>query len=260
MIDPSVCPNDATGRWTFFTWTIFDLLVSPHLILPPLLILIFLPWLLRPLRYKGLISGSGLLLLLVYLLVGSPIALAPGNQILTRFLPEDPGTKTDAIVVLGRGSELRQERVQIASQLWQAKRAPFIFASGSGDAIEIVDSLKQSGIPPQAIDGEPCSRTTEENAQFTAALLQPRGVKRILLVTDPPHMLRSFLTYRSLGFEVIPHLNPLPSQLAERKEAFLLVREYFGLMSYGLKGRFFRRSLDPNEQIFSGLTPRHQVQ
>ena len=248
MIDPSLCPMDAAGRWAFFSWQVFNVLVSPHLVLPVIFAVIVLPWLLPPLRYKRVISGFGGLLLLMYFLIGSPIGITAGSQILTSFLPDDSEVKTDAIVVLGRGPELRQERVKIASQLWRDNRAPLLFASGWGDAVEIVDSLKQAGIPQQAIDGGPCSRTTEQNALYTAELLKPRGVHRILLVTDPPHMLRSFLTYRSLGFDVIPHPNPLPLQLAQQKEAFLIMREYLGLVSYGLTGRFSPRRLDPFER------------
>jgi uncharacterized SAM-binding protein YcdF (DUF218 family) len=168
-----------------------------------------------------------------------------GNRILVAFLPSDAGTTADAIVVLGRGGELRPERVDVSAQLWDARRAPLIFASGSGDAQEIADMLAQKGIPAGAIDGEPCSRTTEENARFTAALLQPKNVHRILLVTDPPHMLRSLLTFRSLGFDVTPHTNPLPNRLDTRKKAYLVFREYLGIVGYGLRGRFLPR--EPSE-------------
>ena len=138
---------------------------------------------------------------------------------------------------MGRGSELRQQRVETATQLWQAQRVPFLFGSGRGDSSEIAQLLQQRSIPSEAIGSESCSRTTEENARFTAELLQPEGVQRIVLVTDPPHMLRSFLTVRSLGFEVIPHLTPLPARFPPQRQAFLLAREYAGLASYGLLTR-----------------------
>jgi uncharacterized SAM-binding protein YcdF (DUF218 family) len=130
----------------------------------------------------------------------------------------------------------------VAAQLWKANRAPLLFASGQGDAEEIAQLLEQQGIPSAAIDGEPCSRTTEENARFTATQLRPRHIQRIILVTDPPHMLRSLLTFQSLGFETIPHPNPLPAALSIEKRGLLVFREYFGLLSYELKGRFSARS------------------
>jgi uncharacterized SAM-binding protein YcdF (DUF218 family) len=152
-------------------------------------------------------------------------------------------------VVLGRGSELQQDRVQVAAQLWQSQRAPLIFVSGTYDAPLMAGSLAKLGVTPSAIDGEPCSRTTEQNAQFTAALLQPRGIHKIVLVTDPPHMLRSVLTFRSFGFEVIAHPNPFPPNYQVRKQAFLIVREYAGLVSYRLLGRFAPRPVPPVESV-----------
>jgi len=54
-------------------------------------------------------------------------------------------------------------------------------------------------------------------------------------------MLRSLLTFRSLGFDVIPHANPLPPTLDGKKTGSLVFREYVGLISYGLWGRFLPR-------------------
>jgi uncharacterized SAM-binding protein YcdF (DUF218 family) len=173
-----------------------------------------------------------------------------GNRVLVSFLPSDSGATAEAIVVLGRGTAMRRERVDVSTQLWEAQRAPLIFASGWGDAQQIASMLEQKGIPGDAIDGEPCSRTTEENARFTAAILQPKNIHRILLVTDPPHMLRSLLTFRSLGFEVMPHSNPLPNHLNTKTKAFLVFREYLGIVGYGLRGRFL-----PREPSAADLSP-----
>lgn len=255
MIDPALCEPGTVKRWTSFTWRLFNGLSKPAFVLPILLSLILLPWFVRPLRRRRM-QATGVVLLLLYGLVGAPAVMQAGNQILTSFLPQDAGQPVDAIVVLGRGKALRPERTQVAADLWQAERAPLVFASGRGDAKPIVQGLVKRGVPKRATDGEPCSRTTEENAQFTAALLRPQGVQQILLVTDPPHMLRSFLTFQSLGFRVIPHPNPLPPELNTRREAFLLVREYLGLVSYGLLGRFFPREAPPAEVIAQEvLTP-----
>lgn len=254
MIDPALCEPRTAKHWSVLTWRIFSALTKPGLVLPILCSAILLPWFVRSSR-KWRISAVGVALLLLYGVVCSPIGMKVGNQGLIGLLPEDAGQPVDAIVVLGRGQALRSERVQVAANLWQANRAPLVFASGWGDAKPIARSLAKRGVSAQAIDGEPCSRTTEENAQFTAALLQPRGVQQILLVTDPPHMLRSFLTFRSLGFQVAAHPNPLPPELNTRREAFLIVREYLGLVSYGFLGRFFPREAPPAEVIAQeGLT------
>lgn len=242
MIDPSMCA-ETVASWGGMTWRVLRWLVSPSKIVPVLMVAIVLPWLIQSIRRKWIWSGGGVLLLATYLLLISPPGVSASSQLLVNLLPRDSGDRADAIVILGRGGELRPQRVQVAADLWKADRAPIVFASGRGDAVEMGRSLEGQGIPTAAIDGEPCSRTTEENALFTALLLKPRHVQRIVLVTDPPHMLRSLLTFRSLGFGVIPHFSPLPPNFDIRQQAALVFREYFGLMSYGALGRFWRRDV-----------------
>jgi len=207
------------------------------------------PWLIKPLRWKRQISIFWGVVLLSYVLVASPSVITVGNRLLVWFLPVDSGKPADAIVVLGRGQELREQRVEVAARLWQRKRAPIVFASGRGDAEEIAHMLEETGLPAQNIDGEPCSLTTQQNALFTAALLKPRHVDRIILVTDPPHMLRSMLTFRSLGFDVLPHASPIPYYYNPRMKAFLVLREYISLVGYGLRGRFSPQEIPSADSI-----------
>lgn len=54
--------------------------------------------------------------------------------------------------------------------------------------------------------------------------------------------MRSFLTFRSFGFEVVPHPSPLPSFMGYPSQRRLVMRESFGLLTYGLLGRYFPRS------------------
>lgn len=51
-------------------------------------------------------------------------------------------------------------------------------------------------------------------------------------------MLRSLLTFESVGFEVTPIPSPLPREIGRRGKATLVLREYAGLVTYGLRGRF----------------------
>ena len=239
MLDPTSCQTDlSTLYWTTLSWQLFNWLTNPEIVFPILLIWIALPWGIKRIRHKRRWSGVAIGLLLTYWLMTSPSMIAVGNRFLVRNLPTDSGMSANAIVILGRGVELRQERVAVATQLWKAQRAPMIFASGMGDGAEIAQLLQAQGIPQAAIAEESCSRTTKENAQWIASKLQPQNVQRIILVTDPPHMLRSVLTFRGVGFEVIPHPNPFPNELSDRKKGLLVFREYLGLIGYKLQGRF----------------------
>jgi uncharacterized SAM-binding protein YcdF (DUF218 family) len=156
-------------------------------------------------------------------------------------LPPDSGASADAIVVLGRGKDLRKSRAEVAAKLWKTGRAPKIFVSGREDSPVIMKLLTAGGIPQQYLNSENCSQTTEENARFTAILLQPKGIQRILLITDPAHMLRALLTFQRMGFTVIPYLSPLPPEYTAPKEAVLVFREYMGLANYSLAGRLSRQ-------------------
>lgn len=200
-------------------------------------------WIVKnPERRRWFSSPKGFLLLfgLTALLALLPIA---ADRAMVAFLPSDPGKRVDAIVVVGRGWPLMHARVDTVAELWQAERAPKIFASGIKDAPHLVQLLKEKGIPDQAIDGENCSLTTEENAIFSAAILQPQGVKKIILVTDEPHMLRTLLAFRAYGFTVFPRISAIPEHWNNKEKGFLKLRELLGVIKYGLRGAFFERPI-----------------
>jgi len=269
MLDSAFCPR-STSQWTMFTGLISgrltqSLSLSVRIALLMLLVLLIIGaaaalrkpsrqqrirlWC-RRFRWNRRRTHIVVALTVACLLVTSPPGLALVTQALTIQIPSDSGVKADAIVVLGRGPRLMYDRINATVALWQSHRAPRIFVSGRGDAPEIIDQLLERGIPRNAVDGENCSLTTEENAQFTADLIMPQGVKRIILVTDSPHMLRSRLTFQSLGFEVVSYPNDLPSNLGYRKQMELVVREYGGMLTYLLRGRFHEREATLIEQRY----------
>ncbi len=179
---------------------------------------------------------------------GFPIALflslSPlliGEPLLTQFLPTYRGQTADAVVVLGRGIHLRTDRVAKAAELLWTERSTRVFVSGHNDAPQMAAMLNQLGVPATQISGENCSLTTEENAQYTAQQLMPDGVKSIILISDPSHLLRSQLVFSSLGFEVIPYASPLPRELSLHHRRLLAMRESLGLVTYGLMGRYWPR-------------------
>lgn len=259
MLDPSSCPH-ASSRWAYFTWFVSGLFtrgipLSVRLALVILLALgvIWVIWTVRrsqskpsfqwrwQRRWTRIVIGFTL----VCLLITSPPGIAMANGILVGLIPsvapQQDIDHVDAIVVLGRGYRFSGSRAKVAADLWSSARAPKIFVSGRGDARRMVAQIERFGIPAAVVDGEECSLTTEENARFTASILFPQGVRRIVLITDPPHMLRSLLTFQSMGFTVIPHFSPLPSDLGYRERLAIIFREYGGLASYVLKGRFGER-------------------
>ena len=211
----------------------------------------FVPAFKRPKwRRRSLILGG--IALFLYSLLLTPVLPSTSQYFLTRYLPANSTETADAIVVLGRGDEQNKIRAQLSAELWRSQRAPLLFASGRVDTPLIVDLWQQAepAIEESAIAGEPCSLTTEQNAQFSAAILWPQGVRKIILMTDQPHMRRSQLTFESFGFEVIPHVVPFNTNNRARRN-LLEVRESLGLVSYGLRDRYTARPAPP-ESIIEG--------
>jgi uncharacterized SAM-binding protein YcdF (DUF218 family) len=87
------------------------------------------------------------------------------------------------------------------------------------------------------------SRTTQENADFTAAMLEEAGIDRILLVTEGFHMPRSMQVFEQTGLTVMAAptaltgdyesrwLGWLPSSLALHQSS-LALHEYLGMIVY----------------------------
>lgn len=194
-------------------------------------------WLLLPKRSQKHLRFLFLALIIIALCL-SPLGLSLASWGLTAWLPRDSGESVDAIVILGRGEKLRDLRVIESRQLWDANRAPAIFASGMLDARFMVKTLRETGVPPQVLSGEECSQSTSENALFSSAILYSKGVRKILLVTDAPHMLRALLSFRRFGFQAIPYPIPLPDSTPPLQYAAILIREYAGLLNYAVSGHF----------------------
>lgn len=61
---------------------------------------------------------------------------------------------------------------------------------------------RELGVPASALRIEATSRTTEENARHTHALLASEGVRRICVVTQRFHLRRTGFLFSEAGFDV----------------------------------------------------------
>jgi uncharacterized SAM-binding protein YcdF (DUF218 family) len=133
--------------------------------------------------------------------------------------------KADVIVLLGgalsppvRGGPpypnmaAAADRVWHAARLYHAKKAPLILASGGSDSNLSTESeaeamrtlLVDFGVPASAIILEARSRTTKQNAQFSAEILRARKLQSVLLVTSALHMRRALNDFEATGVQAIP--------------------------------------------------------
>jgi uncharacterized SAM-binding protein YcdF (DUF218 family) len=85
-----------------------------------------------------------------------------------------------------------------------------VLASGGGSrggepyAVTMGEALQREGVAKSMIWTEEASRSTYENAEFSARILRARGIHRILLVTEAYHMPRAEACFRKQGFDVVP--------------------------------------------------------
>jgi uncharacterized SAM-binding protein YcdF (DUF218 family) len=127
-------------------------------------------------------------------------------------------TQVDAIVVMGAAqydgvpSPLLKARLMRAFELWEQKVAPRIVLTGGnkpGDRFTEASAsaifLRQQGVSQEDLLQESLSRSTYEALRNVRNLVATdsnfAGIKRIVIVTDPYHELRSRLTAREMNFE-----------------------------------------------------------
>jgi uncharacterized SAM-binding protein YcdF (DUF218 family) len=109
----------------------------------------------------------------------------------------------DAIVVLGaaqyngRPSPVLASRLDHAFELYQRGLAPFVVVTGGKQPADLFTEadtearyLTDRGVPAAAILREESGRNSWDSLDGVAVLLRERGLRRVLLVSDPFHSLR----------------------------------------------------------------------
>lgn len=143
----------------------------------------------------------------------------------------EPTRPIDGIIVLGGDLERVVEAVKLARRFPEAR----IVLTGAGEE-DRHELLRSHRFLAGRIVIEPSSRTTFENAIFSAKLLEPKPAQKWILVTSAPHMPRAVGVFRKAGFDVYPW--PAVYQ-SERYRLSLAVglHEWVGLAVYWLMGR-----------------------
>lgn len=226
-------------------------------------------------------AGWCLGLALVVLLVGSNPYLASRFRAgleggYTPFAAAD-APRADAVVLLGGALHLpvpprptaelsdAADRVLYAARLYRAGRAGRVIVSGGnvfeqgggvrGESWYLAELLREWGVPADAIVIEEKSRNTRENALETRKILERERLGTILLVTSAMHMPRALATFRGAGVDAVALpvdytvgalrrpliLDLLPSAGALQANEQTL-REYLGILVYGLRGWLARTS------------------
>jgi uncharacterized SAM-binding protein YcdF (DUF218 family) len=127
---------------------------------------------------------------------------------------QDERRPVDAIVVLGaaqyngRPSPVLRARLNHALALYRDKLAPLVVVTGgigrgdtTSEAVVGQRYLVAHGIPEGAVAAQGEGRTTMASMNAVTAWLHGRGLRRVLLVSDPFHMFRLRLEARRTGLE-----------------------------------------------------------
>ena len=202
--------------------------IPRELILPPssLFLLMAIGFLMRrrfPLGGR-IMMGAGIVALFVLsTTAGARLFVKPLEQ-LTAPLQVVHNTGAQAIVVLAAGrvrdapeyggrdipDYIALARLRYAARLQRATKLPVLVTGGNGlvddtswsKADAMAAALRDDfGVPVKWIEGK--SSNTAENAAFSAALLRPDAVRRVLLVTDAMHMPRSRTAFQRAGMDVV---------------------------------------------------------
>ena len=194
----------------------------------------------------GVIVGALLVVALFATLTWRPVV----ERLAMTLAQPDTHGPVQAIVVLGGGVDPKcspgfamLRRTLLGIHLYKQRRAPLLTFSGGMDesscpeATIMASIAEDMGVPGDAVLMEKSSGNTWENALMTSKLLQPRGIRRILLVTDAMHMRRAAACFRHVGFEVERASVPIFRRVRFNPALLLeIVHEYLGWWYYRYKG------------------------
>lgn len=222
------------------------------------------------LRRKWPRAGLALSVVALALLVvfstraGARLLIAPLEQ-RTTVLASPRDTGAQAIVALGGGrildaaeyagkdlpSHIVLARLRYAVKLQRETGLSMLVSGGAPHGASESEAELMARVVREDFGGavrwlDTKSGNTAENALFSANVLKPEGIRKILLVTDGMHMPRAQEIFEKSGFEVIPAptamlargpLQPLdfiPSGEGLRRSHYAM-HEWIGLLWYRLR-------------------------
>ena len=222
-------------------------------------------------------ASLGRRLMVLSVLILAVCGFSPlGNWLLypleSRFPPWDAARGApDGIIILGGsidadlsvahgGAVVRSEADRIIAAAVLARRYPnarILFTGGSANLMsndareaDYAGALFESlGVAKARLTMERRSRNTQENVEFSKAMVAPKSGERWLLVTSAFHMPRSVGLFRKAGFAVEPYpvdwrtgkgadiLTFSPVAVEGLERTGIGIREWIGLAAYWVTGK-----------------------
>jgi uncharacterized SAM-binding protein YcdF (DUF218 family) len=172
------------------------------------------------------------------------VRLYRGEPVLESGIPENAA---GVVVVLGtkvlsggRPSGTLQARTRHAARLYARGEVVLVIPTGGvgkhppSEAEVMAKILREEGVLEEDILIEGEARSTRESAQLVAAMV--RGIRSVMVVTDPLHCVRAIEAFRTEGLEVWAspvYSSPMWRVLRLRQGQFL--REIGALLWYTMR-------------------------
>ena len=159
----------------------------------------------------------------------------------------DHARPADVIIFLGGGMERNNQpgpsmirRADHTADLWYQGIAPFVICTGGtpgwatrSEADGCSQLLQTRGIPSAAIVLENQARSTEENAVFSRQIMESRGWRTAVLVSDSYHLLRAHWIFAAAGIDAAT--SPTPEMPPPFDYLYSITREVAALHWQALK-------------------------
>ncbi|HSI77348.1 MAG TPA: YdcF family protein [Lunatimonas sp.] len=252
----------------FYISQLFSFLAMP---LTLILILLISGFLARPIKWKKILSGIGILMLILFTNNAlSTIVInywEPAFKVI-KTLPEyEIGIVLTGVTNINKAADDRTffdkgaDRATHAVQLYkEGKLKRILISGGQGfqprnnqkEAILLANFMITAGIPESDLIIEDNSKNTRENALFTKRTLEECGQsldQRFLLITSAFHMKRAEGCFRKIGLQVdtfpvdyYGNDNPvnIRSLIQPSPNALVLwhklTKEWIGLLAYRIAG------------------------
>lgn len=130
----------------------------------------------------------------------------------------------------GRPSGTLRARALHAARLYADGEVTLLIPTGGvgeyppSEAEVMAGVLREAGVPERAILLEGKAESTRESARLVAGMARGRGIRDLVVVTDPLHCVRTVGAFRAEGFEVGAspvYSSPMWRERGERRGQFL---------------------------------------
>lgn len=196
---------------------------------------------------KKFAKGLSLIFIALLLTVGLVAARVYSYRSASSDAPADAAVVLGAAVWGAEVSPVFRERINHGIDLYRKGRVrKLIFTGGQGNSGEPTESsaarqyAMRSGVPAADILIEEQSHNTYENIMYAKRLADARGLRKVLLVSDPLHMKRAVAMARDAGLAAEPSPTPSTRYRGLRSQAGQLAYETYYYIGYVLSRPFLK--------------------